>query len=333
MTHLKRADVQSGLHSEVCDIDYKLHAIIGSRKRCVIQQIQEETATNIYYPTSLVGVLNTPQPGSQQGVGYRNMGMGPMSMQPTGQSMGMQMTGQGMPGMHMGGMMGNMNQPSHMGGMGMGMNNGFQPHPHQPPHHHPHQRNNHAPAYNPHQHVHYPYQPQPLDINPQTTRGLPYNGPGMQHYNHGPMNQGPMSMNHTGMSQIPSGYSTRGMSSPMPMAMSPPPHQGHPNHHGGPNMHMPLGGMPYGQNHMHVGLGGGPMGINMGGGMMNMQPGMVMGMGPGQFGAGPHPGLSVHGGEQGVLGKSNQIWITGEFFGVQRARDMLLNVAVQKARF
>ena len=45
----------------------------------------------------------------------------------------------------------------------------------------------------------------------------------------------------------------------------------------------------------------------------------------------PHPGLSVHGGEQGVLGKANQIWITGEFFGVQRARDMLLNVAVQKA--
>jgi hypothetical protein len=66
-------------------------------------------------------------------------------------------------------------------------------------------------------------------------------------------------------------------------------------------------------------------GMNMG---MNM-PGMGMPMGA-QFGTGPHPGLSVHGGEQGILGKSNQIWITGEFFGVQRARDMLLNVAVQK---
>ncbi|WWD20688.1 hypothetical protein CI109_105164 [Kwoniella shandongensis] len=61
-------DELSGLHSEVCDIDYKLHAIIGARKRGVIQSIQEETATNIYYPTPLVGVLNPPQPGQQQGI-------------------------------------------------------------------------------------------------------------------------------------------------------------------------------------------------------------------------------------------------------------------------
>ncbi|WWC92268.1 uncharacterized protein L201_007222 [Kwoniella dendrophila CBS 6074] len=60
-------DELSGLHSEVCDIDYKLHNIIASRKRGVIQSIQEETATNIYYPTPLVGVLNPPQPGQQQG--------------------------------------------------------------------------------------------------------------------------------------------------------------------------------------------------------------------------------------------------------------------------
>ncbi|WVF68055.1 hypothetical protein IAT40_002818 [Kwoniella sp. CBS 6097] len=59
-------DELSGLHSEVCDVDYKLHAIIASRKRGVIQSIQEETATNIYYPTPLVGVLNPPQPGQQQ---------------------------------------------------------------------------------------------------------------------------------------------------------------------------------------------------------------------------------------------------------------------------
>nr|XP_019008143.1 cytoplasmic protein [Kwoniella pini CBS 10737]OCF46924.1 cytoplasmic protein [Kwoniella pini CBS 10737] len=64
-------DELSGLHSEVCDIDYKLHNIIASRKRGVIQSIQEETATNIYYPTPLVGVLNSPQPGQQQGLGYR----------------------------------------------------------------------------------------------------------------------------------------------------------------------------------------------------------------------------------------------------------------------
>ncbi|WWC98543.1 hypothetical protein V866_005435 [Kwoniella sp. B9012] len=60
-------DELSGLHSEMCDIDYKLHNIIASRKRGVIQSIQEETATNIYYPTPLVGVFNPPQPGQQQG--------------------------------------------------------------------------------------------------------------------------------------------------------------------------------------------------------------------------------------------------------------------------
>jgi hypothetical protein len=49
--------VQSGLHSEVCEIDYKLHNIISGRKRCVVQTIQEETGTNIYFPTPLSGVL------------------------------------------------------------------------------------------------------------------------------------------------------------------------------------------------------------------------------------------------------------------------------------
>jgi len=48
---------QSGLHSEVCEIDYKLHNIISGRKRCVVQTIQEETATNIYFPTPLSGVI------------------------------------------------------------------------------------------------------------------------------------------------------------------------------------------------------------------------------------------------------------------------------------
>ncbi|KAJ8293162.1 Meiotically up-regulated gene 60 protein [Rhodotorula toruloides] len=50
-------DELSGLHSEVCEIDYKLHPILSGRKRCVIQTIQEETATNIYFPTPLSGVL------------------------------------------------------------------------------------------------------------------------------------------------------------------------------------------------------------------------------------------------------------------------------------
>lgn len=50
-------DELSGLHSEVCEIDYKLHAILAGRKRCVIQTIQEETATNIYFPTPMSGIL------------------------------------------------------------------------------------------------------------------------------------------------------------------------------------------------------------------------------------------------------------------------------------
>lgn len=54
---------QSGLHSEVCEIDYKLHNIISGRKRCVIQTVQEETATNIYFPTPLSGVLGSKNPG------------------------------------------------------------------------------------------------------------------------------------------------------------------------------------------------------------------------------------------------------------------------------
>lgn len=50
---------QSGLHSDVCEIDYKLHNIISGRKRSVIQTIQEETATNIYFPTPLTGILGS----------------------------------------------------------------------------------------------------------------------------------------------------------------------------------------------------------------------------------------------------------------------------------
>jgi len=56
-------DELSGLHSEVCEIDYKLHNIIAGRKRCVIQTIQEETGTNIYFPSPLSGVLGAKVPG------------------------------------------------------------------------------------------------------------------------------------------------------------------------------------------------------------------------------------------------------------------------------
>ncbi|KAF8898349.1 cytoplasmic protein [Infundibulicybe gibba] len=50
-------DELSGLHAEFCEIDHKLHAIIAGRKRSVLQSIQEETATNIYFPSPLQGLM------------------------------------------------------------------------------------------------------------------------------------------------------------------------------------------------------------------------------------------------------------------------------------
>jgi hypothetical protein len=48
---------QSGLHTEVCEIDQKLQAIVAGRKRHVLQSVQEETATNIYLPSPLQGLV------------------------------------------------------------------------------------------------------------------------------------------------------------------------------------------------------------------------------------------------------------------------------------
>lgn len=56
--------IQSGLHAEMCEIDHKLHAIIAGRKRAVLQTIQEETATNIYFPSPLQGLIGPERPGS-----------------------------------------------------------------------------------------------------------------------------------------------------------------------------------------------------------------------------------------------------------------------------
>ncbi|KAJ7786065.1 cytoplasmic protein [Mycena metata] len=66
-------DELSGLHAEMCEIDHKLHAIIAGRKRAVLQSIQEETATNIYFPSPLQGLLgpelgsDSPAPNSRNG--------------------------------------------------------------------------------------------------------------------------------------------------------------------------------------------------------------------------------------------------------------------------
>lgn len=58
--------VQSGLHTEVCEIDQKLQAIVAGRKRNVLQSIQEETATNIYLPSPLQGLVG---PDATTGLG------------------------------------------------------------------------------------------------------------------------------------------------------------------------------------------------------------------------------------------------------------------------
>lgn len=52
-------DELSGLHAESCEVDYKLHNIISGRKRSALQKIQEETATNIYLPSPLQGLVTS----------------------------------------------------------------------------------------------------------------------------------------------------------------------------------------------------------------------------------------------------------------------------------
>ncbi|KDR84755.1 hypothetical protein GALMADRAFT_107026 [Galerina marginata CBS 339.88] len=64
-------DELSGLHSEVCEIDHKLHAIVAGRKRNVLQTIQEETATNIYYPSPLQDLMG-PDLNTTSSTGARN---------------------------------------------------------------------------------------------------------------------------------------------------------------------------------------------------------------------------------------------------------------------
>jgi hypothetical protein len=58
---------QNGLHSELCELDHKMHPIIAGKKRHVIQTIQEETATNIYFPSPLQGVFGADPTGTSPG--------------------------------------------------------------------------------------------------------------------------------------------------------------------------------------------------------------------------------------------------------------------------
>lgn len=52
-------DRLSGLHVESFEVDVKLLSVLAGRKRAGLQNIQEETATNIYYPSFLKGVSGT----------------------------------------------------------------------------------------------------------------------------------------------------------------------------------------------------------------------------------------------------------------------------------
>lgn len=179
--------------------------------------------------------------------------------------------------------------------------------------------------------------------------GLVYNShhdmSGLSHHPHELQHATPIQMNHTGVSSMHSFQPSR-INSPMPPhshLASPISHHsmpihGHASQQHGMGMSPHPSGLYAGQTHLHVGMAGGHVGGRFGNGMGPMDHGRArnnpMDMGHGHINQfnGPHPGLSVHSGEQGKLGKANQVWITGEFFGVQRARDMLLNLAAQKVR-
>jgi hypothetical protein len=353
----------------MCEIDYKLQPIVAGRLRTFIQNIQEETSTNIYLPTALVGIFDPPPAGVQQGIGYRHLAVptppSPMAMQHTGHSMySMGMNGQGM-GMGV--------SPQMTGNSSMNMTHGgFLHSPHGMHPDHRSQQGYHGQSYDGHSHNHsmsgqgysshaphpvFQYWAEPTPHHgPGQSREMTYNNHN-RNFNHnagmmygqmngmGPQHHlTPMQVNHTGVSSMNSFQSSR-MNSPMPHhhAQSPMPHHMqihdgrlHPHHNHHPGMEMQPA-MYTGQTHLHAGMAGGPgpMGGRftnnqgfMGGNMtMNVRPQMSI-----NHFNGPHPGLSIHCGEQGRLGKAHQVWITGEFFGVQRARDMLLNAASQKVR-
>jgi hypothetical protein len=52
-------DKLGGLHAESFDVDAKLLSVLAGRKRAGLQGVQEETGTNIYYPSFLNGLSGT----------------------------------------------------------------------------------------------------------------------------------------------------------------------------------------------------------------------------------------------------------------------------------
>ncbi|KAL7422885.1 hypothetical protein Q5752_002182 [Cryptotrichosporon argae] len=347
-------DQINGLSAECVDIDYKLHPVITGRRRRQIQQIQEETATNIYFPTILVGVLNPPMPEPQQrSVTYPP----PISAQMTGMSYAGGSPG---PAQHMG-------SAPHTHGMHNGMGNGngilnmqmtsgmLPPPPHQARAISPSPgsgfgpapglrgplNNGHSQFGMPPQHGQHPYGPQ--QAGPQ--RHNPYGGPGAQWALPG----APLHPEHTGMSQMSQmtsitnggphnpGPGFRGPPGPSPMMHAGPMHMGAIMSPSPTGMGYPPGfGVP-GPAHGHAyghGLGhGGPQHMRahpMRGHPMNGFSPDIVAHPHGHFAPPPMPDLNTA--EHGILGKANTIWITGEHFNVSRARDMLLHLAGQKGR-
>lgn len=49
-------DKLTGLHAESFEVDVKLLSVLAGRKRTALQTIQEETTTNVYYPSFLNGL-------------------------------------------------------------------------------------------------------------------------------------------------------------------------------------------------------------------------------------------------------------------------------------
>jgi hypothetical protein len=49
-------DKLTGLHAESFEVDVKLLSVLAARKRAALQTIQEETTTNVYYPSFLNGL-------------------------------------------------------------------------------------------------------------------------------------------------------------------------------------------------------------------------------------------------------------------------------------
>ncbi len=82
---------QSGLHADSCEIDQKLHALVAGRKRSVLQSIMEETATNIYMPSPLQGLIGPDfgQPANASPPGTANK-LNPNFIWITGEFFGVQ---------------------------------------------------------------------------------------------------------------------------------------------------------------------------------------------------------------------------------------------------